>query len=241
MGGSLENLLSTAGLAMISTGRRFSAARHVIPVLSWLALVLVPATLHAQEGAPSGAEADQAPRWSYTVAAYGYFVPDSDYFTLPVVKADGENLHLEGRYNYEARGAGSVFAGWTFHMGDEVSVDVTPMLGGVFGDLSGIAPGVELNLDYKGLNFYYEGEYVRDLNDEEGSFIYGWSELTYAPTEWFRAGLVGQRTRLYETDLDIQRGLLVGFSYRWLDVAGYFFNPGGGDDAFEVVSLSVRF
>ncbi len=50
-----------------------------------------------------------------------------------------------------------------------------------------------------------------------GSFFYSWSELSVSPVDWFRFGLVGQRTRAYQTDVDIQRGLLVGFSYKKMD------------------------
>ena len=53
-----------------------------------------------------------------------------------------------------------------------------------------------------------------DPGDSSGSFFYNWSELTLAPVDWFRFGLVTQRTRVYDTDRDIQRGLLVGFSFK---------------------------
>ena len=60
------------------------------------------------------------------------------------------------------------------------------------------------------------------------------------PTEWLRAGVVTQRTRVYQTPRDIQRGLLVGVSIKKVEGALYFFNP-GSDDYFTVVSLSVSF
>jgi len=218
------------------------ALQRLFPGLAAVCIVFAGATaaLPAQEASPPAVPADSPPEWSFNVSAFDYFIPDEDDIGLGIVTADRGPIHLEGRYNYEAEGAGSAFFGWTFSMGDAVAVDVTPMLGGVFGEIEAIAPGVELNLDWKGLNFYYEGEYVIDLEDDEGDFVYGWSELTWAPADWFRAGMVGQRTRLYDTGLDIQRGLLVGFTYRWLDVAGYFFNP-SSDDSFTVVSLAVEF
>jgi hypothetical protein len=67
-----------------------------------------------------------------------------------------------------------------------------------------------------------------------------WSELSLRPTHWLRAGLVTQRTRVYQTERDIQRGLLVGASLGRLEAAVYFFNP-GSDDHFTVVSLGVSF
>jgi hypothetical protein len=66
-------------------------------------------------------------------------------------------------------------------------------------------------------------------------FFYNWSELTCAPVEWFWFGIVTQRTRVYQTERDIQRGLLVGFSYKRLEVVGHVFNP---DDTKPVVVLT---
>jgi hypothetical protein len=47
---------------------------------------------------------------------------------------------------------------------------------------------------------------------------------------------VTQRTRAYKTDRDIQRGLLVGATYRKLDVTTYLFNP---DDNKPTVVVAV--
>ncbi len=48
--------------------------------------------------------------------------------------------------------------------------------------------------------------------------------------------MVTQRTRVYQTDRDIQRGLLAGFSFKQLDVTGYVFNP---DDEKPTFILAV--
>ena len=98
------------------------------------------------------------------------------------------------------------------------------MLGGVFGNTTGIAPGYKGSLSWWKLELYSEGEYVFDTGNSEGNFFYSWSELSLSPVDWFRFGLVGQRTRAYQTDVDIQRGLLVGFSYKKIDFTTYVFN-----------------
>ncbi len=54
--------------------------------------------------------------------------------------------------------------------------------------------------------------------------------------EWLRAGIVTQRTRVYKTDRDIQRGLLVGATYRKLDVTTYVYTP---DDNKPTVVVAV--
>ena len=43
--------------------------------------------------------------------------------------------------------------------------------------------------------------------------------------DWFRFGMVTQRTRLYGEDREIQRGILAGFTWKNLDVAGYVISP----------------
>jgi len=79
-----------------------------------------------------------------------------------------------------------------------------------------------------------------DFNDREGNFLYTWTDITYSATEWLWVGLSAQRTRLYKTDLDIQRGLLVGASFRKWEATTYLYNL-GFDDPFLLVTLSFGF
>ena len=110
------------------------------------------------------------------------------------------------------------------------------MLGGVFGDTTGIAPGYTGTLSWWKLELSSQGEYVIDTGSSSDSFFYTWSELTLAPADWFRFGLVIQRTKLYQTDFDIQRGVLVAFSYKSVDVSAYVFNP---DESQPVVVVAA--
>jgi hypothetical protein len=163
--------------------------------------------------------------WTYRASASLYFIEDEEDYVQPTVAADRGNLHLEARFNYEDRDSGSAWAGYNLAVGDELVLEVTPMLGVVFGDTRGIAPGYEASLSWRSLEFYSESEYVFDAGDSRDSFLYTWTELTLAPADWWRVGLVAQRTKVYETDFDIQRGFLVGFSREHLDVTAYVFNP----------------
>ena len=43
--------------------------------------------------------------------------------------------------------------------------------------------------------------------------------------DWGRFGLAGQRTRVYQTDREIQRGVLVGVSYKSVELTTYVFDP----------------
>jgi len=169
-------------------------------------------------------EADEK-TWSFYASAYTYLVPDSRDYVQPTFTADRDWLHLEARYNYEALNTGSVWIGYNFGGGEKLTWEFTPMLGGVFGNSAGIAPGYKASLSYWKLKLSSEGEYFFDTGNSSESFFYNWSELSLAPVDWFRFGLVTQRTRLYKTDRDIQRGVLVGFSFKKVDLSAYVLNP----------------
>jgi hypothetical protein len=189
---------------------------------------------------PPAAPATDSPSWELNLAGALYVLPDEEDFVQPTLRADRGRLHLETRYNYEDRDSVSFFAGANFEFGDRVSFTLTPMLGGLVGQTDGIVPGFEASLSVSRLEAYAEAEYVFDLGDSSSNYFYMWSEVSFWPTEWLRAGLVTQRTRVYQTPRDVQRGLLLGFSHKKLDGTVYFFNP-GSDDHFTVVSLGVSF
>jgi hypothetical protein len=177
--------------------------------------------------------------WEFTIEATTYIIPDESY-SNPVFSADKNHLHLEARYNYEDLDTTSVFAGYNFHTGDEWELNVTPIVGGVFGNSNGIAPGFLFELNYKKLNISSEGEYFFSSDDEEFNFFYSWSEISYSPADWIWFGIAGQRTRAYQTDLEIQRGLLLGFGIGNFSITGYVMNP-GWDDVFGVINVGYQF
>ena len=78
-----------------------------------------------------------------------------------------------------------------------------------------------------------------DTGDSSGSFFYNWSELSLSPVEWFRFGVVTQRTRVYDNGRDIQRGVLAGLNWKRLDFTTYLFNP--DDQPTWVFAAGMRF
>ena len=177
--------------------------------------------------------------WAFSASVYTYLVPDDRDYVQPTVTFDSEWLHLEARYNYENLDTGSAWVGYNFSCGDKLAWEVTPMLGGVFGNTTGIAPGYKGSLNWRKLELYSEGEYVFDTGNSSESFFYTWSELSLVPVDWFRLGLVIQRTKLYETDFNIQRGFLAGFSFKRVDFTTYLFNP--DDKPTVVLGAAVSF
>jgi hypothetical protein len=188
--------------------------------------------------APSG---DSVPdQWQYYFNTSGYLVPHDRSYASPTFSADHNHLHLGARYNYEDKETGSLWAGYNFSMGNTVALEVTPMIGGVLGNTAGIAPGYIASLTWKRFEVSTEGEYVFDLRSHGGNFFYSWMEASYSPMEWWRVGLVAQRTKAYHTSLDIQRGVLVGFTVKRVDFTTYIFNAGWTDPTV-VLSLGLKF
>ena len=158
----------------------------------------------------------------------------------PTFTADRDWLHLKARYDYEDLETGSVWVGYNFSVGEKLVLEATPMLGGVFGNTNGIAPGYELSLSYRKFEFYTEGEWVFNTGDSAESFFYSWSELSVSPVDWFGIGLVADRTRVFQSDVDSQRGVLTGFTYKKIDFTAYVFNLDRNRSNW-VISLGVRF
>ena len=211
--------------------------RVLLAAVVLLAAAAAPLAAQVVEGGDPGAVPAVSP-WEFGAALYGFFPPEDSDIAMPILRADRGALHLEGRYNYEAPDTGSLFVGWNFATGSALRFEGTAMLGATFGDLEGVAPGYEMTLSYGKFSLYDEGEYVVDLDDSDGNFLYNWLELSYVPVDWLRVGLVAQRTRAYETGLDVQRGLLAGVTYKNAELVVYVFDP-GGEDAMVACGLSA--
>ena len=81
--------------------------------------------------------------WEFNFTADGYLVPGQDGFASPILGADRDWLHLEARYNYENLRTASLGASYNFNAGKTFTLQVTPMIGGVFGRTTGVAAGCE--------------------------------------------------------------------------------------------------
>jgi hypothetical protein len=207
-----------------------------------VAVLLVDQAAAQTTGGSSAADSTDSAsdQWSFSINVAGYVVPHDRSYASPTFSADHQQLHVGARYNYEDKETGSLWVGYNFSAGQNLALEVTPMIGGVFGKTTGVAPGYLASLSWKKIELSTEGEYVFDTKDSSGNFFYSWMELTYSPRGWCRAGLVAQRTKAYHTSLDIQRGLLVGFSHKKLDFTTYVFNAGWTDPTI-VLSLGFNF
>lgn len=182
---------------------------------------------------------DSTRRWEVNADVNFYFLP-GDFFLLPVIKADKGKLHLETRYNYEDRQTFSAWAGYNFTGGKQVQYAITPMGGGVFGRSNGVAVGLEFTVSYRKWEVASESEYLFEFASKENDFYYQWIDLSFSPKDWLWLGISGQRTKLYQTKLDVQRGLMAGVGFRNFGLTAYLYNL-GFDDPFTLITVSAEF
>lgn len=220
---------------------RYAYTTSMKKAFPWLVFLLTSIgsdiDLFAQE---TPKDSTAKPSWEFSASAYAYFIPD-DFFVIPVFTADRDWLHLEARYNYEDVKTVSLWGGYNFFGGKKLEWSVTPMLGVVLGNTNGLAPGLEGTLSYKRLEFYTEGQWLFNLESKDDNYIYFWSDLSFTPWDWFTIGLSTQRTRVYDTDKDVQKGLLVGFNYKKASLTSYFYNIGSSSSFFYMLAASVYF
>lgn len=200
-----------------------------------LTLLLAPAWVWAAD-----AGVGESPPISFAATGYYYAMRDEPDFGVGVASLDRGPLHLEARWNYEARDAGSIFAGWKWKGGDAVTWEVTPIVGALFGSAHGVVPGLEASVAWREVDFYTEIEYVYDRTDSSASYWYAWSELGWKPAEWLRVGLAGQRTRVVATGRELQRGVFAQVFIGKATLGVWAFNPDSGSN-YTIVSLGVRF
>jgi hypothetical protein len=186
--------------------------------------------------------------WTFSFSTFTYLAQHARDYVNPNFTADCERLHLEARYNYEALKTGSVWTGYNFRsfsIGNDLEVSVTPMLGGVFGDITGVAPGYSIGASYKIIKASTQGEYFFDAGNNSQDFFYSWSEFSASlpKTDCLRAGLVVERTQA-SGNSDVRRGPLVGFNHKCkdkdVDLTIYWLAPGSREATF-VFAVTVEF
>jgi len=179
-------------------------------------------------------------KWEFSLSTFTYLAQHQRDYVNPIFTADRDWLHLEARYNYEELKTGSLWFGYNFEAGKKLKFEVTPMLGGVFGDITGIAPGYTITVRYKSIELSTQGEYFFDARTSANNFFYNWAEVSASPADWFRIGIVIERTQASSFSSDVQRGPLIGFKYKEVDLTTYWLGP-GSDEATFVFAVTYNF
>jgi hypothetical protein len=186
--------------------------------------------------------ADQAEEreWELSFSSATYFSQHARDYENPNFTADHDWLHLEARYNYESIKTGSMWLGYNFSLGEKLALEATPMVGGVFGDITGIAPGYTISISYEPIEFFTQGEYFFDAGISSGNFFYSWSELSCAPARWFKVGIVIDRTKALGSKFEIRRGPFIGLKYKKSDFTIYWLSPSTKDATF-IFAVTEKF
>src|SRR4029077_12334579 len=98
---------------------------------------------------PAVADETAESEWECSLSTYTYLVQNCRDDVNPNRVSDRGWLHLEARYNYEAIKTGSLWLGYNYSFGKKLAFEATPMFGGVFGDITGIAPGYTISISYQ--------------------------------------------------------------------------------------------
>jgi hypothetical protein len=204
---------------------------------------LIPVNCYSQN--PPGdsldlPKSDSASKWSFYGEADYYAFPAEPDILLGIAMANKDIWHVEARYNYEERNTASLFGGLNFTFGNQLQLVLTPMAGIVFGNLNGAAPGLETDLSYKIFNFNSQSEWVFDFSGKEGNFFYSFNQLGVTVFDRIGLGITAQRTRLFKTSLDLQRGFYVQYAFWKLNAGISYFNP-FSTDYFFMAMLSIDF
>lgn len=180
-------------------------------------------------------------QWAFDAEANLYFFQGGERIFIPTFKADREWLHTEARYNYEDDNTFSAWLGYNFRGGQKLEYVFTPMIGGITGHTKGVALGYETTLTLGKFELYWEVEFLKDASATEDNFFYSWSDLSFSPQDWWWVGISGQRTRLYNTELDFQRGFFVGGGLGVWSLTAYAYNVGFTDEPFVLFTLAAEF
>lgn len=226
----------------------FAARERVEAVVSLAGLLVclsllsdAQSNLRPQPHEPASQSSSPSEAWQYSFTLDGYLTKAGDGYAQPTFTADHKWLHLEARYNYENFRIGSFWAGFNFAWGNKWHLQVTPMIGVVFGRAQGIAPGCEAELDWKKFNFSISNEYVFDTRTTTGNFYYVWNQITYEPLKWFRFGYAGQRNKMFfQKPLNHHEGFLVGVNHKRYQFTTYVLSP-GASDAFVQFEVGATF
>ncbi|PZF73396.1 hypothetical protein [Taibaiella soli] len=208
-----------------------------IAAIGFVLLMFCSTAVWAQEDTA----AKSSDEWELNGLLLVYMAKD---YALPmgVFSAAKGHLFLQERYNYEDVKTLSQFGGYRFQGGNKFEYSIIPQIGFLVGRTDAIANDNNIDLSYGSFGLSSEVEFLYNLNFPKLSYIYTWNELTYSPTDWLYVGLTAQRSRIYLTGLDLQRGVVVGGSLGNFTLIGYLFNfLSASHDIFGILGLNYSF
>jgi hypothetical protein len=181
----------------------------------------------------------------HDVFASGYFyhLNDGTNYGMGIAGVYYKNVYVETRWNYEDLETFTLLGGYSFSNDQSTfQWELIPMFGFATGNTDAVIPALKIDLGYKKFGFYSDAEYAVSLEDKSSNYFYMWSEFTYAIKGWFQPGIVAQRTRLFKTAREIDRGFMINSNFLpRLTLSGYLFEPFEKDKTFYSFGLNFAF
>src|SRR5882672_11784613 len=139
------------------------------------AILALPAGAQEELQGPSVAPPSRAWTLAGSLTA---IVQNKSVLLQPALTFDRGPLHLESRYNSEDRDTFSLFLGWNLDWGQDLKLQLTPMLGALAGLTKGIAPEIDLTLTWGQFKLSGGAEFLIDFSDTAQDYFSAWSGLT---------------------------------------------------------------
>lgn len=166
---------------------------------------------------------------------YSYIRQGSGNIITPVFHYQANTKwYTEAHYNYEDLQTFSLYAGKTFSADKKIAYAVTPMIGGMVGNMQGGLLALNTNISFKKFYFSSQSQYGISAISRNNNFFFSWSEAGYQPLPWIYAGLSLQHTQFYQCNAQMEPGLLLGFNVGQWSFPVYSFNTFDNDQYFVV-------
>ncbi len=218
-----------------NTGLLRATSIRLILILSFS---LFGGSLYASENTDSISDSS---KWNLNAQLYSVIPSSGNTTLMPVLTASKGHLYLQSRYNYESFHTFSASVGYILEGGDKLSYQITPIIGGMIGHTTGLLPEISFNINYRNFSLSSDSEYLINVEYPRLNYISTWNEFTYN-LDWFYAGIAVQRSRIVNTYLDIQRGVVAGASVHKITFMGYLFNfLNSQHDMYGMLAVDVEF
>jgi hypothetical protein len=136
-----------------------------------------------------------------------------------------KDFYFEARYNYEDTRTFSIYAGKSFYPDKKEQIEITPLIGGVFGNLNGISPGLNFSASHKRFSTETQTQYTFDLKDPGNSFYWDWTNFSFGV---YKNLGIGGSTQIYVPktgEASALAGPMVNLTFKRFLFEAYSYNP----------------
>jgi hypothetical protein len=179
-------------------------------------------------------------QWKGGIEQYNYINARTAGNFVPVLHIQSsKNWYAEMRYNYDNDQTGSLYVGKELSGGNRWNYSITPMIGASIGNFKSIAVANKTELENKKFFVSIEAQYNQALNNDQSSFFFTWSEVSFNFSKWFFSGAAVQYT-LQQGAEDFEPGIIAGISFKNISIPVYVFSP-FRSNTYLVIGLNYEY